>query len=348
MEIFRSNKETYTKVLKSKFFITTIISLTLILIFSIIAFQKTIIIDQDGHQMEVNTFAVSVGSLLNKQGIEISENDYISPNINSRIKNGDAIIIRKAFEVRFIDNNIENSIFTIEKTVEEFLENQEVVINEFDIITPGLKEVVVEGSEITVTRVIKDHIYELIEIPYKTVTQYTDQLEHGKVRKTQDGESGFKEKIYEVIYENGIETDRVLIEEIDKKVAVNEILEKGTAGFILTSRGETRKYSNVYVMSASAYTAGYESTGKRPGDPYYGVTRSGTQVRPGVVSVDPKVIPLGSRLYIESLDGKVSYGVAYAEDTGSAIKGNKIDIYYENLQDALRFGRRQLRVYVLE
>lgn len=348
METFRSNKDAYLKVLRSKFFIATIISLTFALVFGVMAFHKTIIINQNGHQMEVQTFALNVRAVLEKQGIEINENDYISPDIDSRLKDGDEIIIRKAFEVKLIDGGTENSVFTIEQTVEDLLMSQELTLNEFDTVDPELDEVVHEGTEITITRVSKETVYETYEVPFKTVTKYTDDLEHGKTRKVQDGSSGIKEAKYEVIYENGLEAERVLIEEIDRIVAVDEIIERGTAGFVVTSRGESRRYSNVYVMQASAYTAGYESTGKRPGDPYYGITSTGSQVRPGVVAVDPKVIPLGSRLYIESLDGKVSYGIAYAEDTGSAIKGNKIDLYYENYADALRFGRRQLRVYVLK
>jgi len=348
METFRSNRETYLKLLKSKLFVTTIISLTLILVFGVTAFHKTVTINQNGHHLEVQTFAYNVKSLLDKQGIEISENDYISPNINTRLKDGDEIIIQKAFEVKLIDGGVENSIFTIEKSVQDVLENYEVALDELDIVEPALDEIVEKGTDIKITRVKKEIVYETIEVPYKTVTRHTNALEKGKLKKVQEGSNGIKEQKYEIVYKDGLEAKKVLLEEVDKKVAVNEIIEQGTAGFLVTSRGDSRKFSNEYVMHASAYTAGYESTGKRPGDKNYGVTSSGTKVRPGVVAVDPRVIPLGSRLYIESLDGKTSYGIAYAEDTGSAIKGNKIDLYFENLNEALRFGRRQIRVYVLQ
>ena len=95
-------------------------------------------------------------------------------------------------------------------------------------------------------------------------------------------------------------------------------------------------------MNASAYTAGYESTGKRPGDKGYGITASGTKAVKGTVAVDPRVIPLGSKLYVEG------YGYATAQDTGSAIKGNKIDLFYDSLYEAKKFGRKNLTVYVLE
>jgi 3D (Asp-Asp-Asp) domain-containing protein len=97
------------------------------------------------------------------------------------------------------------------------------------------------------------------------------------------------------------------------------------------------------VVEATAYTAGYESTGKRPGHPAYGITKSGTTVKEGrTIATDPKVIPLGSEVLIPCL----SDNVYIAEDIGGAIKGNKIDIYMENLQDAKEWGRRTITIYV--
>src|SRR5690606_30076739 len=94
-------------------------------------------------------------------------------------------------------------------------------------------------------------------------------------------------------------------------------------------------------MIATAYTDGPESTGKKPGHPAYGITRSGLPTRPGVVAVDPDVIPLGSIVYVEG------YGIAVALDTRSAIKGQREDVRFEALDDALAWGRRAVWVGVL-
>ena len=77
-------------------------------------------------------------------------------------------------------------------------------------------------------------------------------------------------------------------------------------------------------MKASAYDLSYESCGKNPGDRGYGITASGMQARYGVIAVDPSVIPLGTKLYIECPNGGWVYGEAIAGDTGGAIKGNII------------------------
>jgi len=101
-------------------------------------------------------------------------------------------------------------------------------------------------------------------------------------------------------------------------------------------------YSEVYTMEATAYTAGPESTGKRPGMPGYGITASGMHVQPGVIAVDPRLIPLGTHVYVKG------YGYSIAADTGGAIKGRRIDVYMETLSQAYQWGRRSVKVYILD
>lgn len=96
-------------------------------------------------------------------------------------------------------------------------------------------------------------------------------------------------------------------------------------------------------FTVTAYTSGYESTGKKPGDQYYGITASGVPVQDGVtVAVDPKVIPIGSRVYIEGI------GYRVAQDVGGAIKGKHIDVYMSNLKVARAFGvKHHIRVELI-
>ncbi|HWI63263.1 MAG TPA: 3D domain-containing protein [Symbiobacteriaceae bacterium] len=94
-------------------------------------------------------------------------------------------------------------------------------------------------------------------------------------------------------------------------------------------------------MTATAYTAGPESTGKRPGHPAYGLTATGTRAQPGkTIAVDPRVIPLGSKVYIDDL------GEFIAEDTGGAIHGDRVDLYMESVDEALDWGVRKVRLHV--
>lgn len=97
-------------------------------------------------------------------------------------------------------------------------------------------------------------------------------------------------------------------------------------------------------FTLTAYTAGPESTGKSPGHPAYGITASGKRVQPGVtIAADPNVIPMGSRVYIEGV------GTRIVHDTGGAIKGNRIDVYIPDLDQAIQFGvKKDVKVYAVD
>lgn len=107
----------------------------------------------------------------------------------------------------------------------------------------------------------------------------------------------------------------------------------GGHGTELSHNGVPNKYSRVLTMQASAYSA------QDPGNGNY--TATGSRLKKGIVSVDPKLIPLGTRLYVEG------YGYAIADDVGGAIKGHRIDLAYDSRSEALQFGRQTVKVYVL-
>jgi 3D (Asp-Asp-Asp) domain-containing protein len=101
--------------------------------------------------------------------------------------------------------------------------------------------------------------------------------------------------------------------------------------------------SRMLQCTLTAYTDGYESTGKRLGDKDYGITSTGKIAKQGItVAVDPSIIPYGTKLYIPGI------GYRVAEDTGGAIVGHHIDVFYTSVHTALSFGVKQnMTVYVL-
>ncbi len=99
-------------------------------------------------------------------------------------------------------------------------------------------------------------------------------------------------------------------------------------------RFDTSRFRRSLDMTATAYTR-YD-----PGCTDY--TYRGSFLRKGLVAVDPNVIPLGTRLFIPG------YGFAIADDIGGAIKGLRIDLAYETRAEALQFGRKKVKVYIVE
>ncbi|KUK11493.1 MAG: M23B-like peptidase [Clostridia bacterium 41_269] len=111
-----------------------------------------------------------------------------------------------------------------------------------------------------------------------------------------------------------------------------------SAGGIPPFEGQT---TGVMRVVATGYTAGPESTGKKPGDPGYGITATGVKAQRGVVAVDPSVIPFGTRMYIPG------YGYGIALDTGGAIKGERIDLFFDTVEEAKQWGRRWVTIQLL-
>ncbi|WP_313341231.1 3D domain-containing protein [Sedimentibacter sp.] len=186
------------------------------------------------------------------------------------------------------------------------------------------------------------------KVEHNTQILYNDEKYVDYKQVIQQGSDGLKKSVYQECYIDGKMILRSLEEEIIIKEPVDKIIEVGTKeNTVATSRGGFR-FREELDMVATAYDLSFESTGKRPGDPYYGITASGTKAQPGTVAVDPKVIPLGTKLYVASTDGSPDYGFATALDTGGAIKGNRIDLFMEDGNDAYWFGIRQVKVYILE
>ena len=129
-----------------------------------------------------------------------------------------------------------------------------------------------------------------------------------------------------------------------------ETVEKSTVSannHIKIPQPNVERYNKVKV-TATGYTAGPESTGKDSSHPEYGITYSGLYVRRDInslstIAADPKVFPLGTILYIPG------YGYGIVADTGSAIKGHIIDLYFETVEDVYtQWGKKQVDVYVIK
>lgn len=129
--------------------------------------------------------------------------------------------------------------------------------------------------------------------------------------------------------------DRLSAVQSDLKSAAGDSLGK------YVSQKYAPKGNRVLDITATAYTSGTEDNGV-----WNDKTHIGTKVRPGIIAVDPAIIPLGSRVYIEFPDGNGMYAIA--EDTGGAIKGNRIDIALNNRTQVKNFGIRDVKVHVLE
>ncbi len=329
-----------------------ILSLFMALVASVInqsiSETKNVEIFDEEKIIAVKTNKITVGEVLEEQGVHMKEGDEVIPQLKDRLERNQKIVVKRAKAVTVIAEGREIGIVTCAATVEEVLEQLDVSLNPKDKVSSNLDEIIIPDMRIEVTRVSENIDTVVQKIPYRLIKRPSERLEKGQVKVLQKGKEGEVKKQFEVVMHNNKEAFKTLIgEEIISK-PIDQIEEHGTVGVYKTSRGESVRFKKAISMKATAYDLSYESCGKHPDHPHYGITRSGMKARYGVVAVDPKVIPLLSRLYIEAADGSWAYGHAVAGDTGGAVKGNKIDLFYDDAQYVKRFGIKPVKVYVLE
>lgn len=290
----------------------------------------------DGGVRRVHTFRRTVKGVLVAAGVELGAKDRVDPPLSSRLARGQAITVYRAIPLTV---EVDNRVIQLQSSRPTALE----VLAEAGIAFSPRDRVEVEGEQlkpaarIRVVRVEEKLEVEQVPIPHGTVHRSDPGLEVGLRRVVQRGRDGLKEVTRRVIYENGTEVGSTVINEKVLRPPVSEVLAEGTVN-TLSRGGRVIRFRRAIEAIATAYNPGRDLKGNLMGER----TAIGLPVRRGMVAVDPGVIPLHSRLYVEG------YGFALAADIGSAIKGNRIDVFVDSLEEALRWGRRRVKVYILE
>lgn len=337
--------------LKSRCIFTTLLTVLFLLsITSVYAApwnEEVTIIDGE-NRFTVYTSQHTVKDIIGEQGIELSDNDMIYPAANSDVDDTHLIVIKrlKLLDVTYRGETV--TYWTDATTYREFVNKGVIDVDEDDIYDVNLDDKLAPtGNKMSVVKL--DRVTETVEeeIPYSSVTVYDDTLDKGYRAVTTPGHNGKKAKYYEVVYKDGIEVSREFSGEMITQQCVDEVITEGTKELSISVNGQVIPYKKVLTCQATAYDLSFESCGKYPGSPGYGITASGTYAKVGTVAVDPRVIPLGTKMYIVSTDGSYVYGYCTAEDTGGAIKGNKVDLFYNTRNECLQFGRRSVNVYIL-
>lgn len=298
----------------------------------------------DGKAVDAVSAVMTVDEVLTSQGITLGQYDIVHPTRDTYVNDSQVIVIERVKKVILNDGGVTKEYFTTKDTVRGFLDDKGIKLGFYDSISLSVDAKLDETTSVDITRVVKTTISVDEPIPYRTVTEQSTMMEKGTSKLIKDGEEGIITKKYEVYLKNGVETNRV---ELSSEITKNPVDKIVCAG-IKPKPGEApANYSKVLTCTATAYDLSFQSCGKYPSDPGYGITATGTRAAYGTVAVDPRVIPLGSKLYIETSDGSFVYGFATAEDTGGAIKGHKVDLFFPSYNDCMSFGRRSVKVYVL-
>lgn len=264
----------------------------------------------------------TIGEFLREKNIEICSEDYISMPLTTYIYDGIAFEMQHATDFQITADGKTRKYKSLANTVGEALKEENIKLGKDDIVKPGLDEALTKDMQIVVKRVVfKEKTVEK-SVPFKTIKKDDDSMNQGESKVVTKGVKGKDKVTYKIKYIDGKEASRKEIDRKHLKKPVDKVVAEGTK---ISFNGSS--YSRKLVVKAYAYTGG-------------GRTAMGTKARVGEIAVDPSVIPLGSKVYIEGV------GERRAEDTGGNIKGNTIDIYMNSQSECIRWGSRYVTIYI--
>lgn len=322
-----------------------LMSVLVVLILASVTFmniRKTITVVIDGSEETFVTYKGTVRDVLETQGVEFNPEDKIYPELQDIVSENEVISIKKAVLVSLKVGEKKLQIKTAEDTIDKMLAAnkntlriQGVEVNkDLDEISPALNTKITPDLNIDIVKVEIKNVVKNEEIDFDVVEETDSNLDVSVNEVLTEGSPGEKEVTYEVMYKNGVEVSRGV--RASKVIAepVNKIVVQGTKKTVASRDGQLLDYKSVLYVESTAYTGG-------------GTTATGTvPVRnadgTSTIAVDPRVIPLGSLVYVEG------YGQAIAADTGGVIKGNIVDVYLNSNEEAISWGRKyNVAVYVI-
>ena len=294
---------------------------------------------EDGGSVTFYTTARTVGEALREIGLTLYLADRVRPGLGEPLTAGTHIYVERSRPVVVRVDGRTIRTRTHRERVGEVLADLGIVLSGQDYTRPPLDASLGDETTIEVVRVAEEFVVEQSPIPFDVVWQPDPDLEIDHRRVLQEGAPGMLKRRWRVRYENGAEISRTLENEYVAVPPTTKIIGYGTKIVVrqLETPQGTVEYWRVIRMLATSYSA--STAGVPRTSPYYGRTRLGLPMRYGIVAVDPRVVPLGSQVYVPG------YGVGLAADTGGAIRGRRIDLGYDD--DNLVLWYRWVDVYLL-
>jgi len=321
---------------------------------------RNITIDDNGEQTKKVIAAATVKDALKKANVTVSKFDKVTPSLDSELKEGITIEIKRAYVVEVVADGQTKQINFVEGTVADALELANITLGENDEVSPALDTQLAVGGKVTVNRVVYETRVLTESIKYSTVTRRTATLYAGQTGVEQAGVNGEKMVTYQDKIVDGNKVSSTAISTEVTKKPVDCIKLVGTkvkvlsatspisaislpSRYSLDADGIPSAVTETITGKAKAYTCNTPSyTGK-------GGTASGVKAQSGYIAVNPNQIPYGTEMYIVSTDGKYVYGYCIAADTGGfATQGTATcDLYMDTLSECRQWGSRTVNIYIL-
>ena len=329
--------------------IAVCIPLCLILLLSQTAFAKNTYVITDGDRVITYTSsATDPRQVLGEAGLELDEDDTYTTQEGNGVSE---ITVRRNQTIYINYYGEEMTAASLGETVAELLQRLNLSYGENDTISWPLSDDTFDGMRLRVENVIHQEQTYTTTIHHDTTYCYDPSLPEGMEQVIVKGMDGELLCTATVTYVNREEVSRTVLTQTVTRSAVDEVIAIGTGlaaspasdahmpiitdNMIILPNGEVLTYVSVKTGRATAYCL-------------RGTTATGTSAQEGVVAVDPRFIPFGTRMFIITNDGEYVYGIAAAEDAGDGnIVGNRIDIWLPTWSECVQFGYRECTIYIL-
>lgn len=335
-------KQSFSNGPKAKIIIGTIaIAFVVVTAVTIMSMRKTLVISIDGKEATFVTYKGTVKDVLQEKGIQVSSKDKVQPSLESKVSEKETIKVKTAIPVEIKAGGTEVQVQTAEDTIGDMLDAEKNTLKDqgiefdkdVDEVSPSLDSKIEGNESVQLVKVETKEITDKEAINFDTIVEKDENLDSSVQKVKSEGVNGEKEITYQIIYKDGVEISRNVKSSKTILEPQNEIVVKGT-GQVYASRGGNKiTYKKKLNCTATAYSShSTTATGRTPVRNESGIS---------TIAVDPAVIPLGSKVYVDG------YGYAIASDTGSAIKGSRIDIYLNSSSECDNWGRRSVNVLVV-
>lgn len=312
--------------------------------------QNTFVIT-DGDQVIVHTtYASDPAMALDEAGVEADPDEYYTTQSEDGVYD---ITVRRNDAVCVVYRGEESLVPIQDETVQALLNRAGIPTGEDYQVSCELTAEPTDGMQITVDhQVVNEEVY-TVEVPFEITTVEDPYRPQGQEQILTEGVVGQVLCTANVEYRNAQEISRTVVKEEVIQQAQAQVVAIGTGekvgekadkpligdGVIVLPSGEVLTYYKKDTFKATAYTMYDEGCNN--------TTATMTPVKWGVVAVDPRVIPYGTRMFIVNKNGDFVYGIGTAEDCGGAIKGKRLDLYMPTLTEAYNYGRKDVTVYFL-
>jgi 3D (Asp-Asp-Asp) domain-containing protein len=298
--------------------------------------SKNVTLSLYGSEEMCSTYANTVFEFLEENKITLNYGDIVSPALDTAISKETKIDIQKGLPVIAYIDQTPVCTSTNAKTVGDFIDELQKSGNLTErYLLHDLSETdeITNDMEIHISSMIENTYYVAKEVPFETVTTFNNSLPIDHEVVIQEGKVGYDEILIKELIVGGEVISSNLIESKTVKSPVERIIEKGSANALVINN-ELVPYSDVYTVTATGYSRMQANLSD--------YTYTGVLAEHGVIAVDPSFIPLGTKVYIEG------YGFASCEDTGGAIKGSRVDLCFNSVDECFQWGVQDVKLYVLK